>query len=613
MDLRLEAGSVVASRFVLQRKLGSGSFATVWAAEDRALDSELVALKVLHPQAGRKRTAIERFEREIEILTQLDHPAIVRAIWWSATESLPLLAMELVRGITLEQELRRRSVAEQPLDVEEICAICAVLFSAIAHAHERGVVHRDLKPKNLMLADDARCRLKVLDFGIARLAGRDAADATTLGRALGSLLYMSPEQLRGDEVDARTDIFALGCVVFELLTLARAWAIDERGAHLPFRAGAVPATSQNNYSTIVERITQGRRPRVSEARPGSSRALDEIVARALAVHPQDRFLSVRELQDALLGELGEVDANEATRVLTRLERQAKARLEGADLASEQADRERKKPRSVEPPAASRSVEPPLAPHSVEPPLAPHSVEHLPARRRAEAPSPPRRRAQDRASLFLLVALGVVLAAGAVWVARLPASRVPPPSSQARSPKAPPATLPLAEVRAAKTSTVSPQVSAALPPASEPEGAASARASARASRGRSVPRRRSPPRAGGGLSPEARPESPPGPTATQETPRATAHETPRANAEPPRSAGVTLEDVARISSGILRECESSCADDIAAHADYPTLLRKMARLPDADGRVGAALFLLQTRPVSTTKLRAVLRDLTSAPR
>ncbi|MCC7382769.1 MAG: protein kinase [Deltaproteobacteria bacterium] len=292
-------GGTIAERFRLERKIGAGSFATVWLARDTQADGLAVALKVLHPQGRADPLTRERFQREAEIVASLDHPAIVRALWWDLEASAPALAMELVEGETLHAEILRRAESAQPWSPREAIDLLRPLVEGLEHAHERGVVHRDLKPRNIVLDARRDGAPRVLDFGVAHVAGRDESDATTVGRLLGSLLYMAPEQLRGQAVDARADVFALGCILFELLTLSYAWARDERDQPLSIRRGPVRSTPQNNYAALLRRITGGPRPVPGALGSNLSPAVVEVLRKALAIAPQDRPASAQAMLTAL--------------------------------------------------------------------------------------------------------------------------------------------------------------------------------------------------------------------------------------------------------------------------------------------------------------------------
>ena len=203
-------GTSIAGRFDLLELAGSGGMGSVFRARDRT-DGATVAVKLLHDRSPEIR---ERFAREARVLASLRHPAIVRYL---AHGDVPgegrYLAMEWLEGETLAARLARG-----PISLAETVAVAARLADALATAHAAGVVHRDVKPENLFLEQGDTVRAKLVDFGIARVRETSAARTRT-GAILGSPGYMAPEQARGArDVDARVDVFALGCVLFECAT-----------------------------------------------------------------------------------------------------------------------------------------------------------------------------------------------------------------------------------------------------------------------------------------------------------------------------------------------------------------------------------------------------------
>jgi predicted Ser/Thr protein kinase len=279
-------------RFAVVRALGKGAMASVWLATD---GPRLVALKVLHPELRRRKKMVERLEHEGAILRELAHPGIAAALGFFEDDGFVSLAMEYVDGVTLERWLGERNLRNLPLSMEEVGAIFDSLLDPIEHAHQRGVLHRDLKPQNIMMVAGTE-RPKVLDFGIAKLLEGDLHDATTQGRRVGSPYYMSPEQTRGDPPDARSDIFALGSMLFEMITLRRAWLLNIRGERLAAFVDDQPDVRANAILEVSARICGGERPRASEYRVGLDSEVDRLLARALAVEAPERFLSIAELR-----------------------------------------------------------------------------------------------------------------------------------------------------------------------------------------------------------------------------------------------------------------------------------------------------------------------------
>jgi len=217
--------------YEIQSPLGAGGMGEVYRARDTRLGRD-IALKVLPDSFAADPERIARFEREAQILAALSHPHIAAIYGLEISGLTRVLVMELVAGESLEARVRRG-----PLPLEEVLAIARQVGDALSAAHERGIVHRDLKPGNIMLTPDGS--VKVLDFGLARMIEPDAAasglsmsptlsiHATMAGTILGTAPYMSPEQARGRAVDKRTDVWAFGCVLFEMLTATRAFRGDD--------------------------------------------------------------------------------------------------------------------------------------------------------------------------------------------------------------------------------------------------------------------------------------------------------------------------------------------------------------------------------------------------
>lgn len=269
-----EAAPGCAGRFQLLRRLGTGGMGVVYEAHDPRRD-RTVALKLLHPDAladGDRRARLEaQLEAEARTAAQLEHPHIGRVYGLERSERGPLLVMEYLRGETLDARLRRG-----PLPLADAAELLRQAASALSYAHERGVLHCDVKPANLLIAPDGD--LKILDFGLARLRRIDeVARPDGPGGSGGTLDYMSPEQVRGLPVDARSDGWALAVVLYEALTGVR-----------PFgSAGDLSAT-------ILDIISREPTP-PSELRPQLPAALDELLETALAKRPADRYPDVTAL------------------------------------------------------------------------------------------------------------------------------------------------------------------------------------------------------------------------------------------------------------------------------------------------------------------------------
>jgi hypothetical protein len=252
-------GEVVGGRFELERLAGEGGMGSVYRALDR-LSGRPAAVKLL---ARVNDALLERFRREAALLARLDHPAIVRYLAHGAAESgEPFLAMEWLEGEDLGARLLRG-----PLGIVDAVAVATRIAGALAHAHRAGVVHRDVKPANLFLVASDVAQAALLDFGIAR--GPAGGLHTRTGFALGTPGYMSPEQAKGERtVDARTDVFALGAVLYECLTGKQAFA----GEHLV---------------AVLAKVLLEDAPRIS-ASAAVPESLDDLVASMLSKHPDER-------------------------------------------------------------------------------------------------------------------------------------------------------------------------------------------------------------------------------------------------------------------------------------------------------------------------------------
>jgi serine/threonine protein kinase len=259
--------------FELGDTLGMGTVGTIYRARDLASGCE-VAIKILLPAVSNDELIRARFGREMMILEQLSHPNIVRYYGGGRIESQLFYAMELVDGGTLKDLLEksgRLSWAEAATCGVQIC-------SALQHAHNHGIIHRDLKPSNLFLS--AHGDLKLGDFGIAR--DTKATDITADRLTVGTYAYMSPEQIAGDrEISGKTDLYALGCLIFEILT-----------GRPPFEGA--------NFAQLFEQHLRVTAPRVRKLEPACPLDLDELVAQLLDKSPDSRPFNARAVQAKLM-------------------------------------------------------------------------------------------------------------------------------------------------------------------------------------------------------------------------------------------------------------------------------------------------------------------------
>jgi serine/threonine-protein kinase len=271
--------TVLVDRFEIQRELGRGGMAIVYLARDRKL-GRLVALKVLLPEVAAA-LGPDRFLREIQIAAKLSHPHILPLYDSGAVDDQLFYVMPYVEGESLRQRLDR----EGQLPVVEAVRFATEVAAALDYAHQQGIVHRDIKPENILLHTGQAI---VADFGIARAIDAAAiesgayAEITASGVVLGTPRYMSPEQITGDPLDGRTDVYALGCVLYEMLT-----------GEPPFTGSSVQA--------VLARHTVDPAPPVRKSRAEVPVAIERSIAKALAKSPADRFASAAELRDTLTG------------------------------------------------------------------------------------------------------------------------------------------------------------------------------------------------------------------------------------------------------------------------------------------------------------------------
>ncbi|MBI2709846.1 MAG: serine/threonine protein kinase [Actinobacteria bacterium] len=266
------AGALIGGRYRLRAPIASGGMAQVWEALDETL-TRPVAVKVLHANLAADEGFVARFRAEAINAARLSHPAIVSVYDTCSEGGIDAIVMELVRGTTLRRHLDRR----RRLDPDDVVAVGAQVAAALDHAHTAGIIHRDVKPANILLSDEGR--VLVTDFGIAKAT--EGADLTTERSMLGTAKYLAPEQVEGATVDARTDVYALGVVLYEALT------------------GEPPFTGDSETATALARLHRPPRP-LRSVRPELSASLDSIVTRCLERYPGDRPPTAANVRTALL-------------------------------------------------------------------------------------------------------------------------------------------------------------------------------------------------------------------------------------------------------------------------------------------------------------------------
>jgi eukaryotic-like serine/threonine-protein kinase len=280
-------GQLISGRYQLDAVLGRGGMATVWRGVDERLGRR-VAVKLLD-RATADPAMLQRFDREARTAGGLTHPNIVAVYDVGTDNGVPYLVMELIDGTSVAALL-----AGGPLPIDQVVDVARQMCDALAVAHAQGVVHRDIKPANILLTPAGT--VKVCDFGIARLTHQQQTDLTAPHTAIGTSTYMAPEQASGTAVDARTDLYALGCVMYAMLT-----------GHPPF--------SGDNPLTVLWQHQHQPAPAVAFLRPDTPADLDALIVRLLAKNPSDRPATATEVRDWLTAPAESETAAPSTRAV----------------------------------------------------------------------------------------------------------------------------------------------------------------------------------------------------------------------------------------------------------------------------------------------------------
>lgn len=270
------SGEVIDGRYQLTRIVASGGMATIYAALDLRLDRQ-VAVKVMHPHLAQDEQFVSRFIREAKAAASLSHPNIVAVLdqgWNQGGTPCVFIVMELIEGATLRDYLHEQGA----LPVERALQLITPVASALAAAHRLGIVHRDIKPENILVSKEGR--IKIADFGLARGALLGSTMTAESSVILGSVSYLSPEQVQRGVSDARSDVYSLGIVLFELLT------------------GQKPYQGEDPVQIAIRHVND-RVPAPSTLNPNISPEVDELVLKATNIDPDKRPKDAGELHELL--------------------------------------------------------------------------------------------------------------------------------------------------------------------------------------------------------------------------------------------------------------------------------------------------------------------------
>lgn len=280
----------LAGRYVLEEAIAAGGMATVWRAKDEVL-ARPVAMKILREDLARDPDFLERFRREAVSAARLTHPSIVSVFDTGIEDDVCYIVMEDLGGSTLRELMDEAGPLPAPRAVELITPI----LSALGFAHSNGLIHRDVKPANVLISPDGR--VKVTDFGIARAAFA-GGDITTTGQVLGTVRYLSPEQVQGGDVDGRSDVYSTGVVLYEMLS------------------GRAPFVAESDVATAMMRLTSKPLP-PRAIRPDIPRRVEAVVMKAMATRPDERFPTAEAMAAALHLQVGAEDPMATQRIHLR--------------------------------------------------------------------------------------------------------------------------------------------------------------------------------------------------------------------------------------------------------------------------------------------------------
>ena len=273
MAIEKNPGVIIAGKYRLDKKLGEGGMGEVWKGFHVVLERE-VAIKFLLPEIAKDKEAYQRFILEAKAVSKVKHPGVVEIYDMDITEDgEPYIVMEYLEGKELVELIKE----QKQLDEEQICNIMIQVAQCLIEVHKQGIIHRDLKPENIFLLNDGG--IKILDFGIARVKSQ-AKRITKTGRLIGTPYYMSPEQVKGMEVDERSDIYSLGVIMYEMFT------------------GKVPFEGETVHE-IIAKILSFKYTPINKIRNEVKGGLDKVIEKAMAQDKEERFQNCTELVDAL--------------------------------------------------------------------------------------------------------------------------------------------------------------------------------------------------------------------------------------------------------------------------------------------------------------------------
>ena len=281
-------GISLSGRYIIEEMLGQGGMSAVYKATDPNL-KRVVAIKMIHPHLSNNADFVRRFEEEAAAVAQLRHPAIIQVYDFNRADAVYYMVLEFVPGETLQERLRRLNSAGERLAITEAIEYIVNICEAVDYAHQRGMIHRDIKPANIML--NLLGEAILMDFGIVKIVGGQQHTAT--GAVIGTAMYMSPEQIKGEHADRRTDIYSLGVTLFEMIC-----------GHPPFEADSAMTLMMMHINDPV--------PNLRDLNPEVPDDLVMVINKALAKNPNDRYQTAAQMAAALRNILSRPVSNPAT-------------------------------------------------------------------------------------------------------------------------------------------------------------------------------------------------------------------------------------------------------------------------------------------------------------